>query len=118
RQRIDDAGSFDADTIRFASNVVGTVTLTTGELAFAKTLTISGPGAKVLALSGNSSNRVFHVKGGSVLLSGLTITNGRNTVSSYGGGILNDAAATLTVSNCAVLGNTAFTIGGGIANLG
>src|SRR5438552_17389760 len=72
RQALSDAN--DGDTIEFA--VTGTIGLTTGELLVDKSITISGPGANNLAIDGNAKNRVFHVTGGNVTISGLTITNG------------------------------------------
>jgi len=48
RQAILDASSSGGDTINFA--VSGVITLTSGELAIAKNLTISGPGANVLTV--------------------------------------------------------------------
>jgi hypothetical protein len=104
-------------TVTFASSVTGTVALTSGELLINKNLTIQGPGAKVLAISGNASSRVFHTSNSVVTISGLTITNGSAGGGfSSGGGILNDHA-TLTVSNCILGGNSAY-YGGGIFNEG
>ena len=68
------------DTIAFAPSLDGqTITLTTGQLAINKNLTIQGPGAGQLTISGGGANgsRVFDVAGGTnVTLSGLTISNG------------------------------------------
>jgi hypothetical protein len=101
-------------TVTFASSVTGTVALTSGELLINKDLTIQGPGAKLLAVSGNASNRVFHTSNCVASIVGLTITNGYS--SGAGGGILNDHAI-LTVSNCVLSGNSAY-YGGGIHNYG
>ena len=46
------------NTILFSNVVTGTITLTGGELFINKNLTILGPGAKVLAVSGNAASRV------------------------------------------------------------
>lgn len=120
RQTIQSSAPVDGDNITFASNVVGSIVLTSGELAVNNRVNIFGPGAKVLAVSGNYSSRVFHITGTSVLLADLTITKGSNNaaVSPYGGGIFNEAVGDLTISNCLVMGNTAFWMGAGIANLG
>jgi hypothetical protein len=88
--------------------------LTSGELLVDKAITISGPGAENLAVNGNAKNRVFHVTGGNVTISGLTITNGNASGTQRGGGIYNDHS-TLTVNNSTVNGNVA---GGGIYNDG
>jgi len=61
-------------------------------------------------VSGNNNRRVFDIVGGSVLISGLTITNGLASFNG-GGGIYN--SATLTLSNCAVLGNHVTSGSGG-----
>src|SRR5262245_12819801 len=53
-----------ADVIQFASRVHGTITLTTGELDVRSDLTIDGPGADRLTVSGNDASRVFDVVGG------------------------------------------------------
>ncbi len=73
RQALADAN--DGDMIEFA--VTGTIGLTSGELLVVKNITISGPGAKSLAVNGNNQSRVFHVASGqTVTISGLTIING------------------------------------------
>ena len=76
RQAITDAAA--GDDIIFS--VTGTITLTTGELAINKNLTINGPGSSSLTISGNNSSRIFYIDGSSVTvnLSGLTITNGNS----------------------------------------
>jgi dockerin type I repeat protein len=104
------------DTIVFNASVTGTITLTTGQLIVNKNLTISGPGAHILSVSGNNASRVFAISSGTtVTISGLTIRDG--LVNDFGGGILNDRA-TLTVNNCTLTNNRASGgSGGGIANL-
>ena len=77
----------DGDTID-ATEVSGTITLTSGQLLVDKSVTINGAGAKVLAIDGNATSRVFQTVTGAktVSISGLTIRNGQL---SQGGGILN-----------------------------
>src|SRR5438067_2764441 len=77
----------DGDTINFA--VTGTIGLTSGELLVNKAITISGPGAENLAVNGNAKSGVFHVTGGNVTISGLTIINGNASGKGVGGGIYN-----------------------------
>src|SRR5437762_11061328 len=68
----------DGDTINFA--VTGTIGLTSGELAVANSITISGPGASNLAIDGNAKSTVFRIASGeTVTISGLTITHGHAT---------------------------------------
>ena len=97
------------DVIVFAPGVTGTVTLTSGELFFTKSLTINGPGATNLTISGNNTSRVFSVSGGTITISGLRIANGFVTGNpnslNAGGGILNNSAR-LTVQNCEIVNAT------------
>ena len=91
------------DTIQFDSSLNGqTITLTSGELAITKSLTIEGPGPDKLAISGNCSSRVFRVdqnqKPVIVTIAGLTIENGLDAGAASGGGILN-INATLYLTN-------------------
>src|SRR4029077_19958267 len=94
----------------------GTIGLTSGELLVARNITIAGPGAENLAVNGNAKSGVFHVTGGNVTISGLTITNGNARGNGLGGGIYNDHS-TLTVNNSTISGNLAGQ-GGGICNDG
>src|SRR5262245_36887913 len=68
-----------ADVIEFAPAARdGTITLTNGELNITDALTIDGPGADRLAVSGNDASRVFRIDSGvSVDIDDLTITHGR-----------------------------------------
>ena len=96
-------------------SVTGTIMLTTGALTITKSVTITGPGASDLALSGNNAVQVFVVNSGAtVTISGLTIENG--TASGGGGGISN--LGVLTVTDSTVTGNTTDVFGGGIENFG
>jgi len=98
-------------------------------------LTLTGPGANKLTISGNHNSRVFDITDGTVTIAGLTITDGWTT-SDYispqgvdysklgGGGILNTADATLNLTSCSVVNNKAYAgagldvFGGGLLNLG
>jgi hypothetical protein len=96
----------DGDTIDFA--VTGTIGLASGQLLVNKSIMISGPGADALAINANAKSRVFFIGAGrTVMLSGLTITNGDVAViQDNGGGIYNDHA-TLTLDGCRVTDNAA-----------
>ncbi len=73
------------------------------------TLTILGPGANELSLSGGHQTGVLTVLPGSkVSISGLTVTDGMAT---EGGGISNEGQ--LTLADCTITGNTAANSGGG-----
>ncbi len=107
-------------TILFSNIVTGTITLTAGELLISNNVTILGPGASVLAVSGNSASRVFHIADSTASLSGLTISNGAVKAAfgadATGGGILN--SGTLTLSNCVVTRNSAIAGDGAPAGTG
>src|SRR5438128_324636 len=116
------AEAHDRDTIDFDPALNGqTILLTTAELAIAKNVTISGPGANLLAVSRDQNApgfRIFHVAPNhTVIIQGITITHGIDVT---GAGIWNDHA-TLTVNSCAITGNSATDskyAGGGILNDG
>jgi len=75
RQAIADASP--GDTINFNLTYPATIILTSGHLTVDKSLTISGPGANQLTISGNDARRVFWVNTtGSVSLSDLTVRDG------------------------------------------
>ena len=84
------------NTIAFAKGLHGTITLTSGELLIGNSVTINGPGANQLSVSGNNSSRVFEIAAGlNVTISDLTVTHGSAVYE--GGGILNDGS-NLTLS--------------------
>src|SRR6516164_5004795 len=65
RQAVLDANAHPgADGIRFAHGLHGTIALTSGELSITDDLTIDGPGANRLAVSGNDASRVFQIDSG------------------------------------------------------
>ncbi len=102
------------DTIVFSSlfNTPQTITLTGGTLELTDTAatTITGPGANMLTISGNTASGVFQVEGGSAALSGLTVTKGR---ADRGAGVLNQGG-TLSLTSVTVSGNVALDEGGGV----
>ncbi len=115
RQAILDAAP--GDTINFS--VTGTITLTSGQLVINKDLTIQGPGANLLTVSGNltDTSRVFFIAEGiTAVLDGMTITGG--STAEVGAGIVSIIGAHLTVRNCVVTGNQNPGYGAGIANWG
>jgi len=107
------------ETITFQPGLTGTITLTTGELAISRSMTITGPGPEQLTITGNNVSRVFHVTSDStVTLSGVTITGGKSGATASGGGVYNDHGCTLTLTDCVITANTADQHGGGIYNGG
>jgi beta-glucanase (GH16 family) len=108
-------------SVHFAPALAGqTITLTSGPIALGKNVTLDGSAAAGLTISGNHTDRVLIVNGGTTAtVRALTLTNG------YGfqlaGGVLNNG--TLTLDHVAVTGNTMTTNagdfwqgGGGIYN--
>ena len=142
----DDGGSLRAaiasadsyDVISF--EVTGTIILDT-ELSIDHGLTIQGPGAEDIAISGNDNCRVFNIsRAESVDISGLSIVSGdagggngggiynvsdKLTVedvtftgnsAKYGGGMYNASYSDPTVTNCTFTGNSATHDGAGMYN--
>src|SRR5438552_3495706 len=113
RQAISDSSS--GDTIDFDSSLNGqTITLTSDVLLINKNLTVTGPGANLLAINGNANGSVFFINESDidVTIAGLTITNGANGYG--GGGIHSFRFGTLTITNCTLSGNSGHYSGGGI----
>jgi len=115
----------DANTINFTpglSGLIGTSTITPSGLAITNPVTINGPGARVLTISGNNASRLFNIASaaGTVSISGLTLSSGRagggTFLGNSGGAVLN--AASLTLTDCTVSGNFANLHGGAIYNNG
>src|SRR5450755_364862 len=77
----------------FQSGLAGTITLS-GGLIVGNDLTIDGPGAGVITVSGNHASGVFGITKGIVAISGLTIADGASSGS--GGGIANFGDLSLT----------------------
>ena len=108
-----------SQTITFDPTVFGktpqTIVLTNGQLTLSNpaTVTITGPGATRLTISGGGQSRVFEVQVGSAALSGLTVSGGHSATD--GGGLYNDGG-TLTLTDCTVSGDSAYD-GGGLVNV-
>jgi hypothetical protein len=105
------------DTITFQSGVTGTITLSSALPTINKSLTITGPGAAVLTISGANAYQVFDIASGATAsISDLTIANGSAGYGGSGGAIAN--SGNLTLISCTLSGNTAPSGGGAIANYG
>jgi hypothetical protein len=120
--RAEIAAAHSGDTIVFSPKLDGkTIALTSGELDLTKNLTIQGPGAGRLTISGKNNysyhyhTRVFEVASHTtVTLNGLNIIDGYSEApwDGYAGGILNQG--TLTVRACNIDDCYALNEGGGI----
>ena len=110
----------DANTISFVSGLesISTDQLTPTGLLISSPVTINGPGAHKLTLTGHRRGRVFQVTSTNVVLSGLTMTEG--TASSGNGGAINNSGG-LTLQDCMITFSRAAAaepagLGGGIYN--
>lgn len=106
------------DTIVFEAGLTGTINLTAalGSLTLTRDVTITGPGASEITVSGQNAIRVFSIDAGiTVSLSGLTISDGNAGSAALGGGIANQG--TLTLQEITLSNNTA-DFGGGVFNQG
>ena len=140
RQTVADAQLGDA--IVFARVVAGTITLLTDEIVIDKSLTIVGPGAKKLALSGKNAIRMLEITpGNAVRITGLAFRNGKtdsaagaiydggsdlalfgcmfnSNQAAYGGAVAaagaNGERASLAVRSCTFSNNLADTVGGAL----
>lgn len=119
-----------SDIINFAPSVTGTITLNGSALQITSDITINGPGARNLTISGNNLSRVFIVYGTLLNLTptaninGLTIANGRSAIISVdgvslsdGGGILNTNGGRLNLTEVTIRNNHSTTLGGGISTI-
>lgn len=105
----------DGDTIAFAKKLSGTITLTSGVIHVPVSLTIAGPGANKLSVSGGGNSGVFEFDSP---FEGTPIVNNVSDLTVTGGDP-NDPAvlnfgATLTFTRTTFSGNQ----GGALANLG
>jgi len=114
RDAITTANANAGDIINITAT--GTITLLSPLPAITANMTITGPGAASLTVSGNNSatvGTIFTIETGvTASISGLTIANGKST---DGAGIAN--AGTLSVSDCVISDNQA-SAGGTISSSG
>jgi len=120
-----DEGTIEFDPDLFAGGQQ-TITLQepAGELVINKSMTIRGPGADLLVISGDGLTRVFAVNSGTVTIEHLTVAAG-HVVDGHGAGVYVGADAAMTLRNCQVSDNDAADenieyddFGGGIYNAG
>jgi predicted outer membrane repeat protein len=111
RQAVLDAASLhpmETTTIDFSSNVFQkTIVLTTGFIAIQSKVTISGPAAGLLTISGNHNGRIFTILGGrDAIVNDITLADGFDSGQNggHGGAILNEGF--LHVNGCAFTGNS------------
>lgn len=125
RQAIAAANASTDNVITFAPAVVGsTITLASGQIAIEKPMTVTGPGADRITISGADSSRIFYIRpvpddpvpdDTPVTISGVTLTQG-SAMSGGGGGAIRAVHASLLLTHSKVTACNA-TFGGGIYSL-
>ncbi len=116
--RYEIANASSGDTIDFnLGSYPATITLTSGQITIDKDLTIVGPGAEDLAVSGDNSSRVFEIESGNaVTITDLTVRDGVATGGESGGGI--HSTGDLHLEEVRIISNTesgsTFSGGGGL----
>jgi hypothetical protein len=128
REAVSQANLSSDNFVEFAPALNGsTITLTQGEIPVNQPMTIVGPGADKLTISGNDASRIFNISTASntpiaVTLSGLTLSHGHAGSSFLGGAIytsnvsLNLLDATLEYNNALQGGAIFLHSGGGVAS--
>ena len=109
-------------------NILGTITLTNGELQITQNVNVIGPGSTLLTISGSSTSRIFSINAGvNSSISGLTIANGKVPLpdsgyprNCFGGGVYN--GGNTIINNCVISNNASGGngqgLGGGVYNYG
>lgn len=119
REAIDVANQTPAlDQISFDSLVFAvprTIVLSAGVLTPAEDLSIAGPGAGLLTVSGNSITRVLEFSSVNLTIDGLTLSagNGIGSLSSGNGGAIYQDGGTLNLSHSVLSGNACGATGTG-----
>jgi hypothetical protein len=122
RAAVGAADSTSGAVIDFAPNLHGTITLTSGQLSLTSNMTIDGPGANKLTVSGNNASRVFDVgNSATVTIAELTIANGSaesttDPSQQGGGGVVNEVGATVHLNDDVFSNNQAVVVGGALWN--
>jgi len=93
RQAVTAANGAADNFVQFAPALNGsTITLASGEIAINQPMTVVGPGADKLTISGNDTSRIFNISTASttpiaVTLAGLSLNHGHATGNNLGGAI-------------------------------
>ena len=108
----------NAGTYRLTLGPAGDDNANNGDLDITSDLTITGAGADVTVIDGNSLDRVFHLTGSNANLTLTDLTVQGGSISNKGGGIfVDDPSAQLTATRVIITGNIA-NDGAGIFNEG
>jgi CSLREA domain-containing protein len=108
-------------TISFLSSLASSASPQTetvsSPLSISQNVIITGPGANALTLSGNNTQQIFYVSGGTVAINGLTLTKGVGALlqgTSGEGGAVWTSAISLTLTGDVLSYNTAGSYGGAL----
>ncbi len=109
RAAITTANSSPGSTIIFQSGLMGTISLASSLPTIAADMTVSGPGAKSIAIDGANQLRIITDgdSGGSVTISGLTVQRAGQI------GVYQQYSGDLTLTACNFVGNKDAGNGGG-----
>ncbi|MFK7921083.1 MAG: choice-of-anchor Q domain-containing protein [Bacteroidia bacterium] len=108
-------GAEDGTLITFDPSLNGDTIRLQGELQICADITLQGPGADLLAVSGEDSTRILRIMpGNNVEVMGLSLVRGK-TSSSDGGAVLSEGSIRLL--NCVLANNYAVDDGGAVAVL-
>jgi hypothetical protein len=107
----------EPSTLLFERELKGTITLNSGLTITSNDLTITGPGADKLSISGNLNHRVIHVPGGTerFSLSDLTLINGKTLNTNNGAGMLIEGSLDTQIDGVRFTNNDSANDGGGLA---
>ena len=124
------ANGAGTDTITFDPNVFGSaqsITLARSEIFITASVTIQGPGARLLTVDAKGASRIFNIGAGTggntwqtgpvgsmTTISGLSLVNAN--ANGDGGAVVSNE--TLELNNCTLSGNKASSGGGAIRNSG
>ncbi|WP_193213639.1 right-handed parallel beta-helix repeat-containing protein [Luteolibacter marinus] len=111
REAIGLANETGADVISFDPSLSGsTITLTGGQLEISSSMTIAGPGADVLTISGGGASRIFAEVGdgqGLISISDLTLADGNsNEDDERGGGAFFSNGGAVTLNRVVMRNNS------------
>jgi hypothetical protein len=122
RAAVQAADGTSGAVIDFAKGLHGTITLTSGQLKVTSNMTIDGPGANLLTVSGDNASRIFDVSNSATAtIDEMTVANGaalstRDPSLQGGGGVLNEVGSTVYLNNDVFSNNHALVVGGALWN--
>ncbi len=116
RSAILEANTAAGSTIQFQSGVTGTVFLGSVLPTISQSVTIAGPGANSLTISGIYAYQILNISAGTVTISGLAFANG-TAHGSDAGAIFDGGSGALTLMNSTFSGNNG-NYGGAVTTFG